>query len=48
VGSKRLLDPTLPLKINPDKSLEHSILAVSYAQDVDGINKENVAGFLYV
>jgi len=49
IGTKRLVDPNLLVRVNPPPSdLQHCILAVSHAKDMAGLLTENAAGFIFI
>jgi len=48
IGTKRLVDPNLLVRVPPDPSLQHCILAVCHAKDQSTILAENIAGFIFV
>jgi len=48
VGKEALLDPNRARVIEPSPSLQHTLLAVSYASDIDEVLTKNVAGFCHV
>ncbi|GAM21773.1 hypothetical protein SAMD00019534_049480, partial [Acytostelium subglobosum LB1] len=48
IGATSAMDPLQLQEISPSLDMLHSILAVSYAKNAQGILNSNVAGFLYV
>uniref|UniRef100_A0A1D1YGZ7 Protein CLP1 homolog n=1 Tax=Anthurium amnicola TaxID=1678845 RepID=A0A1D1YGZ7_9ARAE len=48
IGAEPAADPTRLVPVNINADLLHSILAVSYAKEMDQIISSNVAGFIYI
>ncbi|KAF7084364.1 hypothetical protein CFC21_088006 [Triticum aestivum] len=48
IGAEPVADPTRLVAVNISTDMVHTVLAVSYAKEPDGIISSNVAGFIHV